>query len=154
MVRFVAAFIFLTITSFKSAHALTTVNQLLFEANGEAATLYDFKIFLKTKEALKMRDALTQFVSSPQEDFVVFILTLNEAKNLEIQADESEKQKKEFTDKEIQSMADQIYQVKSLLAIKDKQLLSKERLNAWLDVLKRKYAFVVKSNDYKTSLEQ
>ena len=118
----------------KSAPVAEEVYQVLFELNNEALTTIDFKHYLEYQKQLKSDGVWPQ--QNDLNEFLMVEIAALEAKNLDLKI------------KAVKSSIPLKYQLaKEFLALKEKQFSSADRYVAWLDLLKRKYNFSVKSDE-------
>lgn len=147
----------------KPSAGIVTVDELLFDMNGDGRTNYDFKIFedvSKSMERFFSATVLKSFEDSA-EFYLFSSLALREADQLDIQADPEvverymqnykypeNGKKAEAVKNEIQRM----FRVAEIVTIKERQLQNRQAIIAWLVVLKRKYSLGWKSNDFKSRI--
>lgn len=135
------------------------VDELLFDMTDESYTQFDFKNFEEVYhvfEKLGADPTTRQFLSyfrNHSEVYVFSKLALKEAQQLEIKADPEQierlfkdlKSPKDHFKKELQNLLD----VSELIKVKERQLSQRQAVITWLAVLKRKYSFSWKSNEFK-----
>lgn len=147
----------------KPSAGIITVDELLFDMNGDGRTNYDFKIFedvSKSMERFFSPNVLKSFEDSA-EFYLFSSLALREADQLDIQADSEiverylqnykypdNSKKAEAVKNEIQRM----FRIAEIVTIKERQLQNRQAIIAWLVVLKRKYSLGWKSNDFKSRI--
>lgn len=164
---FLVSFVLFTVQVSQSAQkpsaGVVTVDELLFDMNGDGRTNYDFKIFeevSKSMERFFSPNVLKSFEDSA-EFYLFSSLALREADQLDIQADSEiverylqnykypdNAKKAEAVKNEIQRM----FRVAEIVTIKERQLQNRQAIIAWLVVLKRKYSLGWKSNDFKSRI--
>lgn len=145
----------------------TVVDELLFDLTDESFTQFDFKNFEEIYYFFEKSGAdqtTRQFLSyfrNQSEVYVFSKLALKEAQQLDIKADPElldrllkdfkfpkDLQKKEYLKNEIQNLLD----ISELIKVKERQFSQRQAVMTWLAVLKRKYSFSWKSNEFKNSV--
>ena len=147
----------------KPSAGVVTVDELVFDMNGEGRTNYDFKIFEEVSKPMERYfspNVLKSFEDSA-EFYLFSSLALREADQLDIQADpevvERFLQSYKFPDnpKKAEALKNEIkrtFRVAEIVTIKERQLQNRQAIIAWLVVLKRKYSLGWKSNDFKSRI--
>lgn len=146
------------------AEPSVVVNELLFDLNKEAQTEYDFKTYKEVSDSIGnlFPQSFSKLFKNEAEQFVFTRLAYKEAEQLDIQADQNKVdhfiqnykfngsvKKNEMIKNEIKSL----FRVSAMVAIKERQLQSRQSLSSWLQVLKRKYSLGWKSNDFKSRID-
>lgn len=147
----------------KPSAGVVTVDELLFDMNGDGRTNYDFKIFEEVSKSMERyfsSNVLKSFEDNA-EFYLFSCLALREADQLDIQADpqvvEHFLQNYKFPDnaKKAEAMKNEIkrlFRVAEIVTIKERQLQNRQAIITWLVVLKRKYSLGWKSNDFKSRI--
>lgn len=162
--------VFLTFFSFQFTQAaqkptgvVVTVDELLFDMNGNGLTRYDFKIFeevLKPMEKFFSASVLNSFETN-EEIYLFSRLALREADQLDLQANpevvERYLQNYKFPENSQKAAAlkneiETLFRVAEITTIKERQLQNRQAVIAWLVVLKRKYSLGWKSDDFKSRI--
>ncbi len=118
------------------------VNQVLFEVGKTAYTTYDFKNYLKTKKDLKIESLLT-LVRNDLQEFILFQISLLEVKNLDLELSETESKQGANKDQY------DFLKVQKFLKLKEKHIGQIERYKSWIDVLKRKYNYLPRTDELR-----
>ena len=133
-------------------------NQILFTEGDQSWTSRDFKLYKKIILLVTKNEKLNAFSKDTQEDFLLSRLLKREALLFEIKPQnlalpalsKSEFNKlelNEFSKSEIDQELSMISDALALVELKNSQMTQKIRFQAWMDVLKRKYAVKIKSNE-------
>ncbi len=160
-------FAFGQIDKTNSSHPTITksVIDILFDLNGEAVTSKDLKDFESIQQIGK-KNCYSPFLlkfKNIEGQFLLIKLASQEALELEIEADKSDlsryiedlrgHQTLALHSDKLVSVIKSYCQASQLLKIKEKNLQNDEALNAWLNVLKRKFSVSIKSNEFNQSLK-
>ncbi len=132
-----------------------TLNQVLFYESKDSWTARDFELFEKIKKDFFPSGNLSSFSENNDEDFLLSRLSAREALLFELTPLKfklSETQRlalSDFSKLEIDEEIKNLGLAAALVELKESQLKQKLRFKTWLDLLKRKYQFKIKSYDFK-----
>ena len=147
--------------------SVVVIEELLFDMNGAGKTTYDFKIY---KDVFPMVQKIFpapffQLFQNEAESFVYTRLAAKEAEQLDVQADKNAEEqfikdykfgdnskKNEAKNEAMKEEIRTLFQAAAITEIKQHQLDNRQALGAWLQVLKRKYSLVWKSNEFKNRI--
>lgn len=125
-----------------------TVNQVLYSSSKQTWTLRDFKLYKAILKKYFSIERVSDFAESDQEDFLISRLAYVESQTFGIKNDTSlpafdgtkklDTELSEFNTKEILAEIRLIHDAYEFLNLKKSQVIEKDRLRAWFEVLKRK----------------
>ena len=128
-------------------------NQVLFTEGNQSWTSRDFKLYKKIVLLVTKSEKMNAFSKNAVEDFLLSRLLKREALLFEIAPQKlvlpalNKSDLSEFTKSEIEQELVMISEALALLDLKNSQMSQQIRFKAWMDVLKRKYAVKMKSNE-------
>lgn len=130
------------------------VHQVLFEVNENAMTTLDFKNYLGLQKNLKAE--LKQWpVQNDLNEFLMFEFCYLEALKLDLQPDpKTLNQFSKAFQKLDKSELNRYLVALEYLKLKEKQFSINERYKSWFELLKKKYNFVIKTDEIKAQFEQ
>ena len=133
----------------------TTLNQVLFYESKQSWTSRDQELFNKLKKEVVQKERLSAFTETSDEDFLLSRLSAREALLFEVtpfkfKITEAERNALAgYSRPEIDEELNHLGLAVALVELKESQLKQKLRFKTWLDLLKRKYQFKIKSADFK-----
>ena len=133
----------------------TTLNQVLFYESKQSWTSRDQELFNKLKKEVVQKERLSAFTETSDEDFLLSRLSAREALLFEVtplkfKITETERNVLAgYSRSEIDEELNHLGLAVALVELKESQLKQKLRFKTWLDLLKRKYQFKIKSADFK-----
>ena len=133
--------------------SVTVFNQVLFTEGNQSWTSRDFKLYKKIVVLVTKSEKMNAFSKNAVEDFLLSRLLKREALLFEIAPQKlvlpalNKSDLSEFTKSEIEQELVMISEALALLDLKNSQMSQQIRFQAWMDVLKRKYAVKMKSNE-------
>lgn len=133
-------------------------NQILFTEGDQSWTARDFKLYKKIILLVTKNEKMNAFSKNDAEDFLLSRLLKREALLFEItpqklvlpvlsKSEHNKSELNEFSKKEIDQELIIVSESLALLDLKSSQMSQKIRFQAWMEVLKRKYAVKIKSNE-------
>lgn len=146
VLNFVIVFVFtfsLGAQVFAQSPSARLVNEIYFNLEGQIWTQYDYQLFLQT---LKNRN-FDSYVPkrSNEEWFLLSRMFYLQTIDLGL----SDKAKTNYMDSSLASETERMKSVWEFLEIKDKQVRDTEKVQLWIDFLKKKYRFVPKNDLFK-----
>lgn len=128
-------------------------NQVLFAEGNQSWTTRDFKLYKKIVLLVTKSEKISAFSNTAVDDFLLSRLLKREALLFEIAPQKlvlpalNKSELGEFTKSEVEQELIMISEALALLELKKSQMSQKIRFQAWIDVLKRKYAVKIKSHE-------
>lgn len=129
------------------------VHQVLFEVNEQAVTTMDFKNFLGLQKSLKSE--VKQWpLQNDLNEFLMLEFCYLEALKLDLKPEAKVvNQYAKLFSKRNQAEVYRYLVALEYLKLKEKQFSSVDRYKSWFDFLKKKYNFVIKTDEIKSQFE-
>ena len=131
-----------------------TMNAILFSEGEQSWTQRDFNLYKKILNYIPKKENPAGMPDSLADSFLISRMLGQEAEQFEIQPEKLElssgfkTELVEYSKAEINEELKIIALSRALLDLKEKQMSQQIRFKAWIEVLKRKYAVKIKSNDF------
>lgn len=131
----------------------TEFNKILFSISGQSWSLRDQQIYQAVLVEVFKRKSLSPYSTNESDDFVTSRLAEKESNLFDLTTDPvkvTEAQKKRlsnFTSAEIDKEIASISKATAIIEIKESKNQDQARFKTWVELLKRKYQFKIKSGE-------